>query len=363
MGKDMSQDLDKDHLKTDALKSLNARKIILPTLLGMAVVMYMFFSQSELDIDKIKEGIASAHIGWIVAAFITLILRDLVYMYRIRHIVLGRLKWWSSFYVIMLWEFASAVTPSVVGGTAAAVFILNREKVKLGDSIAYVILTSLFDNLFFVLLTLCIFLFGPAHVFPEGSGELSISGAASLKTLFAISVSLISLYIFIMLWGLFIKPRSFRNLFYRLSNTKLLGRWKSSLQKTGEDVYSSSKIITNRPIAYWLRIALSTVVVWFMRYFMLNCVIAAFSSNPISVFEHILIISREALMWIIMLVSPTPGSTGTAEYFFSIFYKDFFYISSLTIVVALFWRLFTYYLYLVLGALVLTRWLNKTIRD
>ena len=40
--------------------------------------------------------------------------------------------------------------PLVVGGTAVAIFILNREGLSFGKSIAYAWLTAVLDNLFFV---------------------------------------------------------------------------------------------------------------------------------------------------------------------------------------------------------------------
>ena len=58
------------------------------------------------------------------------VIRDLGYMYRIRVLTDKYLSWRKSFDVIMLWEFASALTPSVVGGSGIAIFILNREKIN-----------------------------------------------------------------------------------------------------------------------------------------------------------------------------------------------------------------------------------------
>ena len=52
---------------------------------------------------------------------------------------------------IVLWELASALTPSVVGGSAVASFILHRNGLSWGRSLATVMSTALLDELYFLL--------------------------------------------------------------------------------------------------------------------------------------------------------------------------------------------------------------------
>ena len=49
------------------------------------------------------------------------LLRDLGYMYRLRILSNGSMRWRQCFDSIVLWELSSALTPSVVGRSAAAV--------------------------------------------------------------------------------------------------------------------------------------------------------------------------------------------------------------------------------------------------
>ena len=74
-----------------------------------------------------------------------------------------------------------------------------------------------------------------------------------------------------------------------------------------------------------------------------------------------LVYARQLMMWVIMLISPTPGGSAIAEYFFPIFLREFIKgpQGDLSTIVALFWRLMTYYPYLVLGALILPLWLRR----
>jgi uncharacterized membrane protein YbhN (UPF0104 family) len=58
-----------------------------------------------------------------------------------------------------------------------------------------------------------------------------------------------------------------------------------------------------------------------------------------------------------MLISPTPGSSGTAEFIFTQFFKED--LGAATFVSNIFWRLMTYYPYLFLGAAILPRWIKR----
>lgn len=339
------------------LESLHPNKIFIPVIIGLIGALVLVFSSDELDLDKVLENIKGANYFWVGAAFLVLLARDAGYIYRIRHLTDKKLSWLASVYVIVLWEFASAITPSVVGGTAIAIFIINKEGIAFGKSLSYVMLTAVLDNSFFVLAATLVFLFYPATIFPDLSGGGMESSAVPLKVAFWISVGLIALYNLLMLYGLLLKPRAFKFLLIRLTSNRFLRRFRSVASQSGQDMIVAAENLRGEPVQFWLKAIASTLFVWSARYFMLNCLIAAFSA--VSIWDHFLIFARQIIMWIVMLVSPTPGSSGTAEYTFSLFFGEFFAVGGLAIVVALTWRLFTYYAYLVLGVLFLPKWIQR----
>ena len=59
-----------------------------------------------------------------------------------------------------------------------------------------------------------------------------------------------------------------------------------------------------------------------------------------------------------MLVSPTPGGSGFAEYVFKEFLSSYIPVGG-GIALALLWRLISYYPYLLIGAIVIPKWINK----
>ena len=94
---------------------------------------------------------------------------------------------------------------------------------------------------------------------------------------------------------------------------------------------------------------------WSARYLMLNTLISGFV--PLDFFDHVIVFARQVIMWIVMMISPTPGSSGTAEFFYAQFFDQF--LGKYTFVTSILWRLLTYYPYLILGAIFLPRWIRQ----
>lgn len=334
-------------------KTLNPNKVWIPIAIGLGIVFYLFYSDPDVSSGNLKL-IFKAKPTSLVVAFLVLIARDIGYIYRIRTLTNKDLDWTSSLYVIILWEFASAVTPSVVGGTAVAVFILMKEGIKFGRSLAYVLLTAILDNMFFVLIAPLFMFFSIGVIFPETRAfELQLGG--SLKFLFWISYTLIVLYTSVMAFALILKPRAFKWILLKITSIKWLRKWRQEANVQGDEMIIASKELKGKPFKYWSKIILATIFIWTARYVMLNSLVTAFADLDFN--NHLLIFSRQVVMWVVMLISPTPGSSGTAEFFFNQFFTQF--LGQYTIGTNILWRSLTYYPYLILGALFLPRWIRR----
>ena len=96
-----------------------------------------------------------------------------------------------------------------MGGGLVAIFLLLKEGMSLGRSLAYVIVTSIFDNLFFIGATFLGFFGVYDSIFADISALASTLGG-SLKRLFWYSHALVSAYTLIMLLAIFVRPALFR---------------------------------------------------------------------------------------------------------------------------------------------------------
>ncbi|MFK7899726.1 MAG: YbhN family protein [Cyclobacteriaceae bacterium] len=339
------------------LKIFNSRRIGLTVLIGLIVIGYLFYDEitnNGLTLSAIGKELANANFFWVFLALLVLLVRDGGYMYRIKHLTMNKLSWKSCFQVIVLWEFASAVTPSVVGGTAVAVFILNKEKIPLGKSLAYVLVTAILDNLFFVIAGCLVMFSSDNSLFPNTEWV----SREALKNAFYISYLLISSYSLLMIYGIFINPRGFKYILMKLTSWGPLRRGRKMAHEQGTQMINAANELRSVSIMYWVKAVLVTFFIWTARYFMLNCLVAAFSDG-MSFWEHFQAISRQIVMWIAQLVSPTPGASGIAEGLFKVFFKDILSNGGVLVIVLLLWRFLTYFAYLVLGSIVLPRWLKK----
>lgn len=349
-------------------KTLNPNKVWVPVLFGVAVVVYIFVTDENTTTDNLNL-VFDAKSFPMITALLLILARMGGYIYRMRTISGDELSWISCIYIVILWEFASAVTPSVVGGTAVAVFILLKEGVNLGKSLAFVMITAIFDNLFFVVAALFALIFAPDEMFPvflDADGidnEVMMFGGYSatfyIKALFYLSYFLIGLYTFIMFYALFIRPRAFKWILLKITSIRFLRKWRKGAYDHGNEIILASKNLKGKPKRYWLSIAWTTVFIWSVRYLQLNVLMEAFSTN--SLVDHMVIYSRQVILWITMLVAPTPGGSGFAETFFQSFFAQ--YLNDYTFITMILWRMLSYYPFLLLGAIFLPRWVKKVFFD
>jgi hypothetical protein len=75
--------------------------------------------------------------------------------------------------------------------------------------------------------------------------------------------------------------------------------------------------------------------------------------------DHLLILGKQLVLWLLMRVSPTPGGSGIAEYAFGELMVTFSQSALLLAALAILWRLISYFPYLFIGAVLLPRWLRN----
>jgi uncharacterized membrane protein YbhN (UPF0104 family) len=201
-------------------------------------------------------------------------------------------------------------------GTAVAVFILWKEGIKPGKAIGYVLLTAIFDNLFFVLAAPITLFLGVENIFPVSS-DTSTFVEDSLGALFFLSYGLIALYTFIMVFALLINPRAFQWVLLKITSIKYLRKWRYAAYERGTEMIMASEQLKGMGTKFWIYLSLSTIFIWSSRYLLLNFLMASFTKITMS--EHVLIFGKQIILWVVMLISPTPGSSGTAEAIFPAF--------------------------------------------
>ncbi len=344
------------------LNTFQPWKIALPIFIGLGATAYLLYT--SYNWNDLIGYLQQANPVWLVMVLLVLLVRDLFYIIRIRYLSEKALTWKGSFYTIMLWEFSSALSPSAVGGTAVATFLLFKEGISFGKSLAYVLVSAILDNLFFILFGGIVIVLNFLEVFPQGSifpsPDIVEEGTIRelvrrLPTVFFTGYIIVASYNLLMMYGLFIRPEAIKWIFVKLTSIKWFRRWRKNAEKQGDELIIASKEIKGKSFAYWGTAISTTIVVWMSRYFIVNCLIAAFATLILS--DHGFILSRHVILWVILLIGFTPGAAGVAEVAFLGFYKQF--VMQTVSIVAILWRMVTYYPYLILGVFFLPRWLKR----
>jgi uncharacterized protein (TIRG00374 family) len=348
----------------EAKKILDTRRIILPVLLGIAVGAYLIYTSIDMKaLSSISWGSAQ-FLGWFAIALLLIAARGFFYMYRLRVISDYKLSWGQAFQVIMLWEFSSCVTPGLVGGAAVAIFLLNKERIPLGKSTAMVVLVTFLDNLVFILfIPLLILLIGPKVLFATGTCA-EADQLPVLQYVESISMAVILIYLVLLLltvilgYGIIGNPRAAKYFFLRLSRMSIFKKWKAGLVQTGEEMELAGKEFRVRSKRFWYKVFGSTVAVWLSRFLLANALILAVTGLGN---DQIMILARQFVVWMVMILPSTPGGSGIAEIAFMAFICEFI-PDGLSSALVVLWRLLSYYLYLVVGAFVLPRWLTRVFK-
>ncbi|MDP2423893.1 MAG: lysylphosphatidylglycerol synthase transmembrane domain-containing protein [Bacteroidales bacterium] len=336
------------------LRFFSFKRIAIPIFIGLAVATWLLIR--DFDKDQFSDiQWAKYPALWFALVLMLVALRALGYMYRIWLLTDGELNWRRSFQVIMLWEFASSITPSIVGGTAVALFIVRKEGISMGRTTAVVMTTALLDELFYIIMVpLVILLAGSSGIFITESSFVILGTQFSSFGVFIIGYVFILLLTSIILFGIFINPQGLKKFLIRIFNLRFLRRWQAEAAQTGDEIIVTSAEMRHKSIWYWTKAFLATAVTWWARFWVVNVLILAFTS----VGDHFLIFARQLIMWVILLISPTPGSSGVAEFFFPIFFGEFIG-PKLSTPLAILWRLISYYPYIFIGVIVLPQWIRR----
>ncbi|SHG23864.1 lysylphosphatidylglycerol synthase transmembrane domain-containing protein [Dysgonomonas macrotermitis] len=332
-------------------------KILLPTFLGIGVIVFMFVkdlsgSENAEQLDQLRHiNITGNTVFWFFIALLLMVGRDLGFTIRYRYLTEKLLSWKQSLKITLLAEFGTAVTPSSVGGSSMAILFLTKEKIPVGKSTAMVFITMLLDEMFFVVTFPLLLLFVPVtDLFPEVSAI-----QIGVVSLFIVAYIVKLLLCICLVTGLFFKPQSIKWLLIQIFKLPFLRRWSAAAEKAGNDLIISSGEIRGKNMSYWLPLIFATILSWCSRFFVVNALFMAFF--PVG--NHLLIFGRQFVMWVLMILSFTPGASGLSEIIFKQYLSALIPVAGLVPVIILLWRLLSYYNYLFVGAILVPKWASK----
>lgn len=328
-------------------------KILTPVVIGLLVVGWLFRREFNPEVWK-SIDFDSRTILFIGVAWLFMMGRDTGLTWRFRTLTDKHLSWGQALRVCMLCEFTSAVTPSAVGGSAFGMIYLNREGIELGRATTLMFTTLFLDELFFVVSIPIVMLIIPyRELFGFGDSAFTVG----LQTAFWIVYALISAWTLILFLGILVKPQGVHRFLNWVFSMKLLRRWAGKVDELGVNMESTGRDLRHRSFRWWLKTFGATTLSWCSRYLVVNALFLAF----VPAASQLIVFGRQFVVWVVLMASPTPGGSGVSEWLFTTYYGDLIHSAGMALVIALFWRIISYYVYLIVGACIVPGWVKRGI--
>lgn len=332
-------------------------KILLPVAIGLGAVVFMFWHDAEKEnLAEVWRGIHFTTRTWLCIglAFLFMFGRDFGLSWRFRTLTDRELRWGQAFKVDFLCEFTSCVTPSAVGGSSLGMVFLNSQGIEFGRATTLMMTTLFLDELFFVLSCPLVVLFTGQEIFSSGDSSFT----HGIQLTFWLVYAALFAWTLILFAGIIWRPEWIRGLLGKIFNWRWLRKWQSRATALGDNMVATSKELRKKPFRFWLEVFGGTALSWLSRYLVVNALFLGFI--PGADVRQWLILAREFVLWVVLMVSPTPGGSGLSEWLFSEYYGDLVPTVGMALILAVFWRVISYYLYLGIGAVIVPGWLKST---
>lgn len=347
----------------EVLRSIRSSKIIFPILIGVGVVIFLLLRQFNIEEFNRIEWTNRVWIG-VVLAVLIVAMKHLAYATRLYILSNHQFSFRKCIQLIVIWEFSSAVSPTSVGGSAVAFFVLAQERLSVARTATIVLYTIVLDTFFFVTtIPLLLVIFGPTIIRPELT-KLSFSNLDFWSSAFFVSYGIMIGYGTFFYLGLFHFPSGIKSVLVFFTKIKFLNRFHKKAVKLGDDIIIASQEMKKQNWKYHVGGLLATMVAWSCRFLLLCALITGFSTTISADFwTQYALYARLETMFVIILFSPTPGGAGFVEVLFSGFLSDYVQDDTSALIISTIWRLITYYAYLIAGAIIIPSWIRRVLME
>ena len=329
--------------------------------IGLVVILGMMIR--EFDVDALgKVELSPRFFLGVSLAVLLFVVQNLMLSLRFRHLCQRKLSLSQSFRINVLCEFTSAVTPSAVGGSGLAFIYLNREGVTMGRSIFTMFAALLADEAFLAISSFLLYLLVPSDVLFCMTDNMGVNMEVGnewikggIHLVFLGSTLIVAVWTAILYLLLLHRPQMLGWVLKWCCKIPFLRRFQAKVEKFSQDMTMASIEAKQEGMRFWTKLMGYTSMAWLSRFGIVVAILLAFQVHG----NMWVAWCRQWVMWMISILSPTPGGSGVAELMFRLYYSDFLPDASIAILAAMLWRLIFYYPFLIMGALVLPKWIEK----
>jgi glycosyltransferase 2 family protein len=316
------------------------------SLISMGIVIYLTYTPGIL------EHLAPKRLPGIFIAIGVTFLKVYFFAAKIRFLADKTINWMASIRIALTWDFASAITPSTIGGAPVATYAMTKEGIKLGKSSAIVLYGVLLDQ-FWYALAVPILLVSSIYfnVIPDETGMVGNI------TMFVIYAGLL-IYGALLAYGLLINPKAMKRLIEVVFRFPLLRKFADKVNAEADNMVDYSRELRQKPISFVVKAFLLSTLSWLCRVAL--PVIVVLSLLPA---QEVLLILRSLAMNLAFLIIPTPGGSGGVEGLFAVFLGPLIDRTAFIGLAVFVWRFITYYFSIGLGIVAMLWYVNSSVSE
>lgn len=312
----------------------------------MGIVIYLTYTPGVLEHLKPKR------LPGLVIAIIVTLLKVYFTAAKIRYLadkVIGKM---AAVRIALTWDFASAVTPSTIGGAPVATYAMTKEGIQLGQSSAIMLYSVLLDQFWYAMAVPILLISGIYfEVLPD---EIGLVGNI---TMILIYTGLL-LYGAILAYGLLINPAAIKKVVRVVFRLPFLKKYADKVNAEADNLESYSRLLRKKPYTFVLKAFYLSTMTWLCKIAL--PVIVVLSLLPADV---VLLSLRSLAMNLAFLVIPTPGGSGGVEGLFAIFLGPLIDRKAFIGLAVFAWRIITYYSSIGLGIFAMIWYVNDSVNQ
>lgn len=270
---------------------------------------------------------------------------------KIRYLSERVISWMGSFRTVLVWDFASAVTPSTIGGAPLATYAMAREGLNLGEATAITLYGVLLDQIMFAIAIPVLLISGQYYdVVPDSIGFV---GEASMIVLYTVLLS----YATLLAYGVLINPAAIKKIVKAIFKLPLLRRFQDKITVEAEHLEEYAHQLRKKPFSFLLKAFTLSSLSWLCRVALAPIVILSLLPAP-----EVLSVLRSLAMNLAFLVIPTPGGSGGVEALFVLFQGPLIATKSFIGLAVFLWRIIGYYITIAAGMFATTWYVNGVVK-
>jgi len=340
-------------LNGDAIdKNAIIKGLKLTLIIGLVISSFIIIF--TIDKDSLTRVIKIFDFKYISLLFLLIVLIWIIAGARLKLLVNtvgGYITLIDAIIIFLSGSFVSNVTPFASGGGPFQIIFLHKKGINVGKSSTVIVTQFVLRLFFFGILTPIFFVFFHQSISPGALPSYLFYFAFGIGVLFSLFIIIFTLVPEITN-KLIKKVFEIKKINYFLKNSQRAKRFLVKGRRELREFQKSLDLLKRYKLRL-LAAGLLTIVYWSLLFMVIPVILSGLDLNP----EFLKAYIMQTIFYLVLPYMPSPGGSGIAEIGFATIFVSFIpgnFIGLVTFT----WRLFTFYLVLLIGGILAFKEIN-----